>query len=66
MQALDPKLDLDRFFDGLGRARERVLLRGYDGKLAPFHRRPEHAVPYPRVAEVLRGLERWCESGAPR
>lgn len=60
MQALDPELDLDRFFHGLGRARERLLLLDYDGTLAPFHRRPEHAVPYPRVAELLREASRRC------
>jgi len=60
MHALDPELDLDRFFDGLGRARERVLLLDYDGTLAPFHRRPEHAVPYPRVAQILRDVTRRC------
>lgn len=60
MQALDPRLDLDRFFHGLGRARERVLLLDYDGTLAPFHKRPERAVPYPRVAQVLREVSRRC------
>ena len=60
MQALDPQLDLDRFFHGLGRARERVLLLDYDGTLAPFHKRPERAVPYPRVEEVLREVSRRC------
>jgi trehalose-phosphatase len=53
MLALNPELDLDRFFRDLGRAPERVLLLDYDGTLAPFHKRPEHAVPYPRVAEIL-------------
>jgi len=60
MQALDPGLDLDSFFHELGRARERVLLLDYDGTLAPFHRRPEHAVPYPRIAELLREVSRRC------
>jgi trehalose-phosphatase len=60
MHALDPELDLDRFFDGLGRARERVLLLDYDGTLAPFHRRPERAAPYPRVAELLHHATRRC------
>jgi trehalose-phosphatase len=60
MQALDPHLDIDRFFHGLGRARERVLLLDYDGTLAPFHKRPERAQPYPRVVEVLKEVSRRC------
>jgi len=60
MQALDPQLDIDRFFQRVGRARERVLLLDYDGTLAPFHKRPERAEPYPRVAQLLRDLSRRC------
>jgi trehalose-phosphatase len=54
MQALHAGIRLDGFFDRLARARQRVLLLDYDGTLAPFHRRPERATPYPRVAQLLR------------
>jgi trehalose-phosphatase len=60
MQALESRLDLDGFFRNLGHARERVLLLDYDGTLAPFHRRPEHAFPYPRVAEILKEAIAGC------
>ena len=60
MHALDPGLDLDRFFRQLARARERVLLLDYDGTLAPFHRRPERAMPYPRVAQLLHQAATQC------
>ena len=53
MRALDPRLDLAGFFARLRQARARVLLLDYDGTIAPFHRRPEHAHPYPRVSELL-------------
>jgi trehalose-phosphatase len=49
----------DAFFDRLARAPKRVLLLDYDGTLAPFHRRPERALPYPEVATLLkRAIER--------
>ena len=56
MQALSPDIDLERFFAGLRTARERVLFLDYDGTLAPFKVRPEHALPYPGVAPLLHGL----------
>jgi trehalose 6-phosphate phosphatase len=53
MQPLHAGIHLDAFFDGLARASQRVLLLDYDGTLAPFHRRPERATPYPHVARLL-------------
>lgn len=56
MRVLNPRLDLDRFFARLERARERVLLVDYDGTLAPFHPLPDQAAPYPHVAAALKAI----------
>jgi trehalose-phosphatase len=56
MRALNPATDLQSFFDGLARAPECVLLVDYDGTLAPFHRQPSEARPYPAVASALEDL----------
>lgn len=56
MQVLNSRVDLDRFYDRLARATTRVLMLDYDGTLAPFHVRPEQAVPYPGVIDVLEEL----------
>ncbi|HKA45461.1 MAG TPA: trehalose-phosphatase [Burkholderiales bacterium] len=53
MQALNPAVDLQAFFESLGHARDCVLMLDYDGTLAPFHERPECARPYPEVAAAL-------------
>lgn len=53
MKKLRSAIDVDSFFHGLGNARQCALLLDYDGTLAPFHVRPEGAVPYPGVREVL-------------
>jgi trehalose-phosphatase len=53
METLHPSFDPEAFFDRLRSARERLLLLDYDGTLAPFHKYPEHALPYPGVEEVL-------------
>jgi len=59
MQPLHAGIHLDGFFHRLARARRRVLLLDYDGTLAPFHRRPERALPYPEVGPLLkRAIER--------
>jgi trehalose 6-phosphate phosphatase len=60
MQPLHAGIHLDGFFDGVARAKERVLLLDYDGTLAPFHRRPERAIPYPEVAALLKRAIRGC------
>ena len=56
MQALTPSVDLAGFFDAVARAPQRVLMLDYDGTLAPFHVRPERAVPYPEVVPVLQRI----------
>jgi trehalose 6-phosphate phosphatase len=56
MRVLNPQLDLEEFFVRLPRAPGRVLMLDYDGTLAPFHVRPERAVPYPGVRHALQEL----------
>ena len=56
MQVLSPRIDLADFYARLAKASQRVLMLDYDGTLAPFKIRPEQAVPYPGIAEVLRAL----------
>jgi len=56
MQVLSPRLDVTQFLAALPSARERVLMLDYDGTLAPFQVRPDRAVPYPGVTDVLREL----------
>jgi trehalose-phosphatase len=53
MRALSPRIDPEEFFTRVARALARVLILDYDGTLAPFQVRPERAVPYPGVEEVL-------------
>jgi trehalose 6-phosphate phosphatase len=50
------KAKLAHFFAQLSRAPARALLLDYDGTLAPFHQQRENALPYPRVAELLKKL----------
>ncbi len=56
MQVLSPRVDMAAFYERLAASRRRVLMLDYDGTLAPFRIRPEQAVPYPGVAELLRAL----------
>ncbi len=49
----DAKLDLQSFFDELGRARTSALLLDYDGTLAPFRRDRYEAPPYPGLRMLL-------------
>ena len=63
MQILSPRIDWQGFLDGIPAAPERVLMLDYDGTLAPFHIRPERAVPYPGVREALESL---VETGGTR
>ena len=56
MRTLSAQLDLAAFFERAARAPLRVLMLDYDGTLAPFQVRPERALPYPGVEEVLDGI----------
>ena len=56
MQVLTPRVDMASFHARVAGASTRVLMLDYDGTLAPFHVRPELAVPYPEVAAVLREI----------
>ena len=58
MRMLNPRFDLETYFSEVARAPQRVLLLDYDGTLAPFHARPERAVPYPGVAGLLSQIMR--------
>ena len=58
MRILNPRFDLETYFADVARAPQRVLLLDYDGTLAPFHARPERAVPYPGVAGLLSQIMR--------
>lgn len=44
---------LDEFFEHLRGAQMRLLMLDYDGTLAPFHRDPARAAPYPGVLPLL-------------
>jgi len=53
MQVLSPRVDLEAFFGRLASGPRHVLMLDYDGTLAPFRVRPEEAVPYPGVSEMI-------------
>ena len=63
MKILNPKFKLENFFKHLKKAEQRALFLDYDGTLAPFHIRPEKAVPYSGVREILDEL---CRSVSTR
>lgn len=63
MQVLTSRLDWAAFIKGIAAAPCRVLLLDYDGTLAPFHVRPELAVPYPEVGVALQEI---MQAGATR
>ncbi len=62
MRLIDPAFDLDGFFGRLREASERLLILDYDGTLAPFHKHPERALPYPRVADLLKRASARCST----
>jgi trehalose-phosphatase len=53
MRILHAPFDLDAFFVAVSRAPQAVLMLDYDGTLAPFHREPSQAAPYPGVVPAL-------------
>jgi trehalose 6-phosphate phosphatase len=53
MRTLNPRLNVAQFFERAARAPARVLMLDYDGTLAPFQVRPERAIPYPGVEDLL-------------
>jgi len=54
--ALTARVDLAAFLERVSTAPQRVLMLDYDGTLAPFNARPEHAVPYTDVVPVLEAI----------
>jgi len=63
MRALHEQPGLTDFYQHLRTAPQRALLLDYDGTLAPFRIRPEEAIPYPGVREILDAI---MESGHTR
>lgn len=53
VKVLNPGFDLRTFFGRVASAPQRLLLLDYDGTLAPFRKRPEDAVPYAGIPEIL-------------
>jgi trehalose 6-phosphate phosphatase len=53
MRALHQQPSLADFHQRLRTAPKRALLLDYDGTLAPFQLRPDEAIPYPGVREIL-------------
>ncbi|HSC14207.1 MAG TPA: trehalose-phosphatase [Gammaproteobacteria bacterium] len=62
MRILDATFDLDTFFLDLARAPRAVLMLDYDGTLAPFHREPARAAPYPGIVPALNELMETSET----
>lgn len=56
MKWLTERRDLDRFFERVRKADERVLITDYDGTLAPFVFERDRAKPYPGLQEQLQEL----------
>ncbi|MGE0383310.1 MAG: trehalose-phosphatase [Gammaproteobacteria bacterium] len=44
---------VESFFAGVRDGESRVLMLDYDGTLAPFRARPQNALPYPGVVELI-------------
>jgi trehalose 6-phosphate phosphatase len=63
MRILQTPFDLDSLFLDLSRAQQAVLMLDYDGTVAPFHREPARAAPYPGIVPALNEL---MESGETR
>jgi len=63
MKILNPLFSIDDFSKTLRGAPKRGLLLDYDGTLAPFHKEPARAFPYPGVTSVL---DRIMDSDATR
>jgi trehalose-phosphatase len=53
MKVLNSEINLDAFYAQLRTAPLKTLFLDYDGTLAPFHRDPGKAFPYPGVRERL-------------
>lgn len=53
MKILNPDIDLELFYRRRKEVSQKALLLDYDGTLAPFHKEPNKAEPYPGIREVL-------------
>jgi len=57
LKVLNPTINLTGFFQKLNQTCHQLLFLDYDGTLAPFKIRPEEAVPYPGVKELLKKIQ---------
>ena len=53
MKVLNRDIDLELFYHRRNEASQKVLLLDYDGTLAPFHKEPNKAEPYPGIRHLL-------------
>lgn len=53
MKILNPDINLELFYHRRKEASQKGLLLDYDGTLAPFHKEPNKAKPYPGIRHVL-------------
>ena len=53
MEILNPDIDLELFYHRRQKASQKGLFLDYDGTLAPFHKEPNKAEPYPGIRHVL-------------
>ena len=56
MEILNRDIDLELFYQRRREVSQKALLLDYDGTLAPFHKEPNKAEPYPGVRKVLNGI----------
>jgi len=51
MIILNPKVNLEKFFNDLSKTKMALLILDYDGTLAPFSQNPDNVRPYPGIYE---------------
>ncbi len=53
---LNEKVNLEKFFHDLSKAKTALLILDYDGTLAPFSQNPDNIHPYPGVYEKIKRI----------
>jgi trehalose-phosphatase len=56
MIILNPKVNLEKFFQDLSKTKNALLILDYDGTLAPFSQNPDNVHPYPGVYEKIKRI----------
>jgi trehalose 6-phosphate phosphatase len=56
MIILNQKVNLEKFFQDLSKAKKGLLILDYDGTLAPFSKNPDNVHPYPGVYEKIKKI----------